>query len=65
MLCTIWYHLHSLKHGEKTHGGVILLVKLQVEASNFTKSITPPWVIFTFFRLYKWYQIAQSASYML
>ena len=24
---------------------------------NFTKSFTPPWVFFTFFKLYKWYQI--------
>ena len=30
---------------------------------NFTKSNTPPWVFFTFFQLYKWYQIAQSVSY--
>ena len=25
-------------------------------------SNTPPWVSFTFFKLYKWYQIAQSVS---
>ena len=25
-----------------------------------TKSNTPPWVFFTFFKLYKWYQIAQN-----
>ena len=29
---------------------------------NFTKRNTPPWVFFTFFKLYKWYQISQSIS---
>ena len=29
MLCTIWYHLYNLKNVENTHGGVLLLVKLQ------------------------------------
>ena len=33
------------------------------EAWNFSKSITPPWVFSTFFKLYKWYEIAQSVSY--
>ena len=32
-------------------------------ACNFTKHNTPPWVFFTFFKLHKWYQIAQSISY--
>ena len=32
-------------------------------ACNFTKSNTPPWEFFTFFKLYKWYQIVQSISY--
>ena len=31
---------------------------------NFTKSNTFPWVFLTFFKLYKWYQIVQSASYL-
>ena len=30
---------------------------------NFTKSNTPQWVFFTFSKLCKWYQIAQSISY--
>ena len=60
MLCAIWAHLYNLKN---THGGVLLLVKLKAEACNFTKSITPPWVFFTFFKLYKWDQIVQSVSY--
>ena len=29
------------------------------------KSYTPPWVFFTFFKLYKWYQIPQSLSSVL
>ena len=47
MLCAVWYHLHNFKK---------LLVKLQ---TYFTKSNTPPWVFFTFLKLYKWYHIAQ------
>ena len=35
----------------------------QALACNFTKSNTPPWALFTLFKLYKWYQIAQSVSY--
>ena len=42
----------NLKYGE-----VLLLVK-------FTKSNTPPWVFFTFFKVYECYQIAQRTSYM-
>ena len=26
---------------------------------------TPPWVFFTFFNLYKWYQIAERITYGL
>ena len=51
--CAIWYHLYNSKNVKNTHGGVLLLVKLQTIAYNFTKSNTPPWVIFTFFELYK------------
>ena len=46
MLCAIWYHLHNLKNVKNTHGGVLLLVKSQALAFNFTKSNTPPWVSF-------------------
>ena len=54
MLCAVWYHLCNLENVKSTHGGVLLLVKLQALASNFTKSNTPAWVFFTFFKLYKW-----------
>ena len=53
MFCAIWYHLYNLKNKKNTRGGVLLLVKLQ--AFN-----TPPWVFFLFFKLYRWYQIAQK-----
>ena len=29
-----------------------------------TKSNTPPWMFFTFFKLHKWYQIAQNITYI-
>ena len=45
---------------EKHHGGVLILVKLQDFKSN-----TPPWVFFMFFKLYKWYQLAQRIIYGL
>ena len=55
MLWAIWYQLYNLKNVENIHGRVLHLVKLQALAFNFTKSITPPWVFFTIFKLYKWY----------
>ena len=27
--CVIWYHLYNLENVENTHGGVLILVKLQ------------------------------------
>ena len=51
----IWYYLYNLKKVENTHEGVLILVKLQALACNFTKINTPPWVFFTFFELYQWY----------
>ena len=59
MFCAIWYHLYNLKNVKNTHGEILLLV-----SCNFTKSSTPPWVFFTFFKLYKWYQIAQRITYI-
>ena len=58
MRCTIWYHKYNLKIVKDTHGGVLLLVKLQAKI----KSNTPSCVFFTFLKLYKWYQIAQNIS---
>ena len=50
MLCAIWYLVYTLKNVKNTHGGVLLLVKLQDVACNFTKSNTPPWLFFKFFK---------------
>ena len=58
----IWYHLYNSKNVKNTHGRVLILIKLQALACNFTKINTPPWVFFTFFELYKWYQIAQRIT---
>ena len=55
--------LYNLKNVKNTHGGLLILVKLRASACNFTKINTPPWVFFTFFKLYKWYQIAQRTTY--
>ena len=55
----IWYHLYNLKNVKNTHGWVLIIV-----ACNFTKINTPPRVFFTFFKLYKWYQIAQRTTYI-
>ena len=63
MLCAILYHLYHLKNVKNNHGGVLLLVKcylvlfLQTEACDFTVFRG-----FTVFKLYKWYQIAQSIT---
>ena len=58
--CAIWYHLYNLKNVKNIHGGVLILVKLQAE--TFTKINTPPWMFFTFFKLYK---IAQRTKYIV
>ena len=45
--------MYNLKNVKKTHRGVLLLVKLQTKACNFTKSNTSLCVNFTFCKLYK------------
>ena len=59
-----WYYLYNLKNVKNTHAGVLILVKLQNSACNFTKINTPPRMLFTFFKLYKWYQITQRTTYV-
>ena len=76
--CATWYYLYNLKNVKNTHGKVLLLVRLQTvtflyplktsenlypTVCNFTKINLPPWVFFTCFKLYKWYQIAQSITF--
>ena len=53
LFCAIWYHLYNFINVKNAYGGVLLLVKLQAEASISTKSSTPPWTFLTFFKLYK------------
>ena len=62
MFYAIWYHLCNLKKREKHPCSNVTFRKV-ASACNFTKSNTPPWVFLTFFKLYKWYQIAQSTSF--
>ena len=62
--CAIWYHLCNLKNLKNTHEGVLILVKLQAPACNFTKINTLSWVFFAFFKSYKWYQIVQRSTCM-
>ena len=47
----------QFKKRENTHRWMLLLVKLQAKACNFTKSNILPRVFFKYFKLYKWYQI--------
>ena len=54
-----------LKNAKNTHGGVLLLVKLHVEANNVTKSKTPLWVLFTIFKLCKWHWIVENVIYFI
>ena len=54
MLCEIWYHLHNLKKREKHPW----------KSDSFSK-VAALWVFFTFFKLNKWYQIAQGIRYMI
>ena len=63
MRWAIWYYLYNLKNVRNTQGGKLTLVKLRSSACKFTKLNTPLWVFFTFFKLYKWYQIAQFTKY--
>ena len=54
MRCAIWYHLYNFKNVRDTHGGVLILVKLQASATC------------NLYKLYKWHRIAQriNGSYM-
>ena len=56
MLCPIWYNLPNLKNTKNTHGGALL----KPATCNFTKSNIPLRVFVMFFKLRKWYQIAQK-----
>ena len=49
---------------KNTDEEALLLLNSKALASNLTKSNTPPWMFFTFFKLYIWLQIAQCISYV-
>ena len=49
-------------------GTICLILKrcktpMEDSACKLAKINTPPWVFFTFFKLYKWYQIAQCITF--
>ena len=48
MLCAIWYHLYNLKNVKNTHGGVLLLTKLQALADILNYSIAIRKKLFAF-----------------
>ena len=60
--CAICYHLYELKNAKATHGGVMLLVKFHVSPASWIKVSFLHGFSSTFFKLYKWYQIAQSIT---
>ena len=41
--CAIWYHLYNLKNVKNTHGGVLILVKLQVNAPHIADRSATNW----------------------
>ena len=61
MRCFWGFGTHK-KNLKKTYGRVLLLVQFQA-ACNFTRSNTPLWVFFAFFKLHKWYQIMQRITW--
>ena len=54
MRCAIWYHLYNLKNGKKTHGGVLIFVKFQVEACEPDRGLTAPLVLKWILRCVGW-----------
>ena len=50
MFCAIWYHLHNFKNVRNSHGGV--QAKMHSSMECFSQ----------FFKLGKWYQIAQRIT---
>ena len=39
MFCAIWYIMYNLKNVRNTHGGVLLLIKLQAKPATLLKAI--------------------------
>ena len=55
--------LVQFKKCEKYPWRSVTFSKVALLASTFTKSKTPPWVFFIFFKLYKRYQIVQRTTF--
>ena len=53
----------QFKKREKLPWRSVIFSKVANRSRHFTKSNAPPWIFFTFFKLCKWYQIAQSVIY--
>ena len=53
------YHVYTYENGVYSYSYTAI-----AETCNFTEINTPPWVFFTFFKLYKCYQIAQRTTYL-
>ena len=51
MMCAIWYHLYNFRKCNKHPWRSVTFGKVTGFSCNFTKSITPPWVFFMFFKL--------------
>ena len=64
MFCVIWYHLYNFKNVKKYPWRSVTFIKVAgFYPATLLKSNIPPWVFFTFLKLYKWYQIAQRIIY--
>ena len=62
MFYAIRYHLYNLKTVKNNHGRVLLLVKLQALACNFTKRAVLHGCLLRFLNLHKLYHIAQRIT---
>ena len=52
----------TIKKREKHPWSSVNFSKVVGLTCNFNKINTPPWMFFTFFKLYKWYQTAQRIT---
>ena len=55
MCCAIWYHLYNLKNVKNTHGGVLILVKLQAGIMGYVQTVSAM-LQFIFLYKYSYYQ---------
>ena len=60
----IWYHLYNLRNVKNTHGGVLMLLKLQAKPTTLLKLTILHGCLFMFLKLNKWDQIVQRISHI-